>query len=43
MFYPMKPFQTELNLIINRKKGGKWRYKLKLEAYAPEVDDNITI
>jgi hypothetical protein len=39
----MKPFKTSVELVITRNTGGRWRFKLNLEATEPDEDDVIVI
>ena len=40
---PLKPFKTTVDLHLIKKSGGRWKYKILLEALEPKVDDTITI
>lgn len=42
-FTPMKPFKTTLDLLISIESGGRWKFKLTLEATEPDEDDIIHI
>lgn len=42
-FQPMKPFKASLEFIVLRQSGGRWKYKIQLEATEPEEDDVILI
>jgi len=42
-FEPLKPFKTTIEFNILRKSGGKWKYRIVLEAFEPKPDDIITI
>lgn len=42
-FLPLRPFKTELELIIIRKKGGQWVFNLLLEALEPDPEDNLIV
>ncbi len=37
----MKPFKTSFDIVIDRKDGGRWAYKMILEALPPLFDDRI--
>jgi len=39
----LKPFKTTLDFNIIRKAGGRWTYKILIEATEPKEDDIITI
>jgi len=43
LFEPLRPFSTTVELVVNKKSGGRWRFEVQLEASEPEVDDVITI
>lgn len=43
LFEPLRPFSTTVELVVNKKSGGRWRFEVQLEATEPEVDDVITI
>jgi hypothetical protein len=43
VFNPMKPFKCTADLLIMRKLGGLWKYKVVLEATMPHEDDLIVI
>ena len=43
MFKPMKPFKCSFDLLITKREGSRWRYKVLLEGTDPEVDDIIEI
>jgi hypothetical protein len=40
---PLRPFEANLELVINKASGGRWRYDVKVRATEPEPDDIITI
>ncbi|CAD8106047.1 unnamed protein product [Paramecium primaurelia] len=42
-FQPMKPFKASLEFIVLRQSGGRWKYKIILEATPPDEDDVIII
>jgi hypothetical protein len=39
----MKPFKTVFDMSIDRENGGRWIYKLQMEATVPEFDDRIEL
>ena len=42
-FEPLRPFKTQVELIIYKSSGGRWKYNIVLEAQEPDIDDTITI
>lgn len=42
-FSPMKPFKTHLDLIISKPTGGRWKFRVFLEATDPDEDDILTV
>jgi hypothetical protein len=40
-FKPMKPIKVSFDLVITRKEGSRWRYKVNAEGLEPEPDDVI--
>ncbi|CAD8058009.1 unnamed protein product [Paramecium sonneborni] len=42
-FQPMKPFKANIEFIVLRQTGGRWKYKIILEATKPDEDDVIII
>ncbi|CAD8117028.1 unnamed protein product [Paramecium sonneborni] len=42
-FQPMKPLKASLEFIVLRQSGGRWKYKIVLEATQPDEDDVIII
>mmetsp|Transcript_41492 Transcript_41492/g.36868 ORF Transcript_41492/g.36868 Transcript_41492/m.36868 type:complete len:163 (+) Transcript_41492:79-567(+) len=42
-FAPLKPFKTQIELLVNKSSGGRWKFKLNIEASTPDVDDTIYI
>lgn len=42
-FLPFKPINTRVNLVLDRKSGGRYKYELNFESRVPEVDDVIVI
>lgn len=42
-FNPMKPFKSSIDLLISIESGGRWKFKLSLEATEPDEDDVIQI
>jgi len=43
LFEPLRPFSTMVELVVNKKSGGRWRFEIQLEATEPQVDDVIKI
>merc|ERR1712224_1025234 len=43
LFEPLVMFRDTIELVVSKANGGRWRYKISLEASAPEVDDVIVI
>jgi len=39
----MKPFKISVDLVFYKKSGGRWKFKLSLEATTPDIDDIILI
>jgi hypothetical protein len=35
MFKPMKPIKATFDLLINKKEGSRWRFKIVLEGTDP--------
>jgi hypothetical protein len=42
-FEPLRPFKTQVEFIIYKSSGGRWRFNMVFEALEPEVDDMILI
>lgn len=42
-FEPLRPFKTQVELIIYKSSGGRWKFNAVFEALEPEMDDIITI
>ena len=42
-FNPLKPFKANVEFIISKSSGGRWRYPMVLNASEPAVDDTIVI
>lgn len=40
---PLKPFETSVQIIINKASGGRWRYLARIAAQEPDCDDTILI
>lgn len=40
---PLKPFKTTIDFNILRKAGGRWKFKMVIEATEPKEDDLIVI
>ena len=43
VFEPMKPFKSVIDILVFKKSGGRWKFKISLEATQPDVDDLIII
>lgn len=39
----MKPIKMVLDLVFFKKSGGRWKFKVSLEATTPDIDDIILI
>lgn len=42
-FEPLRPFKTQIEFIIYKSSGGRWKFNAVFEALEPEMDDIITI
>jgi hypothetical protein len=42
-FAPLRPFKANVELLIYKSSGGRWKFNVALEATEPEVDDVINI
>ena len=42
-FEPLRPFKTQVEFIIYKTSGGRWKFNAIFEALEPEMDDIITI
>eukprot|EP01017_Pseudomicrothorax_dubius_P047657 TRINITY_DN8583_c0_g1_i5.p1 TRINITY_DN8583_c0_g1~~TRINITY_DN8583_c0_g1_i5.p1 ORF type:complete len:454 (+),score=135.08 TRINITY_DN8583_c0_g1_i5:255-1616(+) len=42
-FLPMKPFKTSFEILIFKSRGGRWKFRVNVEATEPDVDDTIYI
>ena len=42
-FFPLRPFKTDCEIIIDKQNAGQWIYNCILEATEPEPDDVINI
>ncbi|CAG9335550.1 unnamed protein product [Blepharisma stoltei] len=42
-FEPLRPFKTQVELLIYKGSGGRWKYNIMLEALDPDIDDTINI
>lgn len=40
---PLKPLKAHASLVVRQANGGRWKYDVTLNAFAPEVDDVILI
>jgi len=43
LFEPLVMFRDTIEVVVSKANGGRWRYKISLEASAPDVDDVIAI
>jgi len=39
----MRPFKSQVELVITRELGGRWIFKILLESTEPDEDDIINI
>lgn len=42
-FEPLRPFKSQVEFIVHKSSGGRWKFNVIFEALDPEVDDIITI
>jgi len=42
-FEPFKPFKTQIEFLVYKATGGRWKYNILLDAKKPDLDDIITI
>lgn len=42
-FYPLRPFKTECEFIVNKRSGGRWIFDIILEATDSDPDDILYI
>ena len=42
-FNPMKPLKSQIDLIISKPTGGKWKFRVFLEATDPDEDDTLVV
>jgi hypothetical protein len=42
-FVPLRPFEADLDLIVKRRNGGRWRNQVRLEATAPDPDGTLVV
>lgn len=42
-FEPLRPFKTNVEFVVYKSSGGRWKFNMIFEAVDPEVDDVITI
>ena len=42
-FLPYKPFKTNIDMIISKPSGGRWKVKIQLEALEPDFFEQINI
>jgi len=42
-FEPLRPFKANLEFVVYKSSGGRWKFNMIFEAVDPEVDDVITI
>jgi len=38
-FEPLRPFKTQVEFIIYKSSGGRWKFNVIFEALDPEIDD----
>lgn len=43
VFLPLKPLKTMVEFIISRSSGGRWKFKMQLEATEPDFFETLTI
>jgi hypothetical protein len=43
LMQPFKPFESSVQLIINKASGGRWRFLARIAATEPDPDDVISI
>jgi len=42
-FEPLRPFKTNVEFIVYKSSGGRWKFNVIFEALDPEIDDSIVI
>lgn len=42
-FEPLRPFKSQVEFIVYKSSGGRWKFNVIFEALDPEVDDTILI
>lgn len=42
-FLPSKPFSTSAHILVKRKAGGLWKFRVLFEALLPDFEDTITL
>ena len=42
-FEPLRPFKTQVEFVIYKSSGGRWKFNAVFEALEPEMDDIIVI
>jgi len=42
-FEPLRPFKANVEFVVYKSSGGRWKFNMVFEALDPEVDDVITI
>jgi hypothetical protein len=42
-FEPLRPFKSQVEFIVYKASGGRWKFNVIFEALDPEVDDVIVI
>ena len=42
-FEPLRSFKTNLEFVVYKSTGGRWKFNMIFEAIDPEVDDIIVI
>jgi len=39
----LRPFKTNVEFIVHKSSGGRWKFNVIFEALDPEIDDSIVI
>lgn len=42
-FEPLRPFKSQVEFIVYKSSGGRWKFNVIFEALDPELDDSIQI
>lgn len=42
-FEPLRPFKSQVEFVVYKSSGGRWKFNVIFEALDPEVDDTILI